>query len=130
MRNMEMPATDFEPPGSETEKTGETDTINNHAFLSAIFGSELTDYRPIVVSFADNPANASSKLWFGWPWAGDPESAAKLPACCNNYFSLAVFRPDESGRYRRLPTARLGARGSAGAGPICFGGPDHSACLD
>lgn len=96
-----MLATDFEPPGSETEKTGETDSIDNYAFLEAIFGNELTDYRPIVVSFAGNPANASNKVWFGRPWTGDPELAAKLPACCNNYFSLAVFRPDESGRYRR-----------------------------
>jgi hypothetical protein len=96
-----MPTTVFESPGGETEKTGETDVIGNAAFLRAVFGENLTDNRPLVVSFEGNPANAPGKVWFGRPWAGGVGLPANLPANANNYFSLAVFRPDESGRYRR-----------------------------
>jgi hypothetical protein len=96
-----MPATDFASSGGETEKTGETDSVDNGAFLRAVFGENLADNRPVVVSFEGNPANAPGKVWFGRPWAGDVEFPANLPASANNYFSLANFRPDESGQYRR-----------------------------
>jgi hypothetical protein len=39
------------------------------------------------------------KAWFGRPWASG--SNLELSAEANNYFSLAVFRPDEAGQYRR-----------------------------
>ena len=41
------------------------------------------------------------KVWFGRPWQGNTEVSTSLPASANNYFSLAVFRPDEAGQYRR-----------------------------
>ena len=44
---------------------------------------------------------APMKCWFGRPWQGKPEVSTSLPASANNYFSLATFRPDEAGQYRR-----------------------------
>ncbi|NOR66696.1 MAG: hypothetical protein GQ528_04995, partial [Woeseiaceae bacterium] len=41
------------------------------------------------------------KVWFGRPWQGSSDLTTDLPADVNNYFSLAVFRPDEAGKYRR-----------------------------
>ena len=40
----------------------------------------------------------------GWEGHGTAQSevATNLPASANNYFSLAVFRPDEAGQFRRL----------------------------
>ena len=51
-------------------------------------------------SRATRPAYRA-KVWFGRPWQGSTEHSASLPASANNYFSLAVFRPDEAGQYRR-----------------------------
>ena len=64
-----------------------------------VFGDELADARPVVVSFDGNPASVPGKVWFGRPWQGKPEVSICLPASANNYFSLAVFRPDEAGQY-------------------------------
>lgn len=85
----------------ETDKTGETDLVSNGEFLRAVFGDDLADVRPVVVSFAGNPTNAPGKVWFGSPWLGSTDMAANLPGDANNYFSLAVFKPDEAGQYRR-----------------------------
>ena len=85
----------------ETDKTGETDLVGNGEFLLAVFGDELADARPVVVSFDGNPASVPAKVWFGRPWQGTPEVSTSLPASANNYFSLAVFRPDEAGQFRR-----------------------------
>ena len=76
-------------------------SVGNGEFLLAVFGDELADARPVVVSFDGNPASVPGKVWFGRPWQGTPEVSASLPASANNYFSLAVFRPDEAGQYRR-----------------------------
>lgn len=89
----------FEP--ATTEETGETDAIGNADFLSAVFGDDLGDLHPIVVSFAGDPSLVPSKAWFGRPWLADANGAQSLPPGTNNYFSLAVFRPDELGQYRR-----------------------------
>lgn len=85
----------------ETDKTGETDLVSNGEFLRAVFGDDLADLRPVVVSFAGNPTNAPGKVWFGSPWLGSADMTANLPGDANNYFSLAVFKPDEAGQYRR-----------------------------
>ena len=97
---MNAPATIFLSDAVETDKTGETYLGSNEEFLSAVFG-ELSDARPIVVSFEGNPANVSSKVWFGRPWQGKVDSSDLLPAGANNYFSLALFKPDEEGQFRR-----------------------------
>ena len=89
------------PDPAETDITGETDLVGNGEFLLAVFGGELADARPVVVSFEGNPARAPAKVWFGRPWQGTPEVSASLPTSANNYFSLAVFRPDEAGQFRR-----------------------------
>lgn len=86
---------------AETGETGETDLVDNDDFLLAVFGDELADARPVVVSFEGNPASVPAKAWSGWPWQGTPELSAGLPDNANNYFSLAVFRPDEAGHFRR-----------------------------
>ena len=89
------------PDPAETGITGETDLVGNGEFLLAVFGGELADVRPVVVSFEGNPARTPAKVWYGRPWQGTPEVSASLPTSANNYFSLAVFRPDEAGQFRR-----------------------------
>lgn len=88
--------------GVETDETGETDLVDNGEFLRAVFADDLADARPLVVSFTGSPASAPAKVWFGRPWEGEPEVSPRLPASANNYFSLAAFRPDEAGQFRRL----------------------------
>ena len=98
---MTMTATVLPPDAVETDITGETDLVGNGEFLLAVFGDELADARPAVVSFEGNPGNVAAKMWFGRPWHSTPDTAVTLPASANNYFSLAVFRPDEAGHFRR-----------------------------
>ncbi len=82
---------------SETDKTDETDCLGNWKFLEAVFGAKKSETSPIVVSFDGNPQTVPKKSWFGTPWKPD---VPHISAANNNYFSLAVFRPDETGRYR------------------------------
>ena len=90
------------PPGpKETDRTDETYFVGNGEFLRAVFGGELADTRPLLVSFTGNPTNVSSKVWFGRPWPDSFDITNELTPKANNYFSLAVFKPDEAGRYRR-----------------------------
>lgn len=98
---MNAPETVFPPSPMETDKTGETDLVSNGEFLRAVFGDDLADLRPVVVSFTGNPSSMPSKVWFGSPWLGSPDMTANMPGDANNYFSLAVFKPDEAGQYRR-----------------------------
>jgi len=97
---MNAPVTVSLPEAVETGITGITDLVGNGEFLLAVFG-EIGDARPVVVSFEGNPARVPARVWFGRPWQGTPEESASLPASANNYFSLAVFRPDEAGQVRR-----------------------------
>lgn len=85
----------------ETDKTGRTDLVSNGEFLRTVFGDNLADVRPVVVSFAGNPMSVPGKVWFGSPWQGNTDFSVNLPNNANNYFSLAVFKPDEAGNYRR-----------------------------
>ena len=109
---MKAPMTHSPPDAMKTEITDTTDElvmdapditidVSNSEFLLAVFGSDLADARPVVVGFDGNPATAPGKAWFGKPWMGDSDLTSTLPASANNYFSLAVFRPDEAGQYRR-----------------------------
>ena len=93
------------PDAMETDTIDETYAVSNGEFLLAVFGepmsAALADARPVVVSFGGNPASAAPKAWFGRPWLGAADMSTTLPADANNYFSLAAFRPDEAGHYRR-----------------------------
>lgn len=91
-------ANDFSKGGGETRGTEETDLCTNEDFLRTISGQPSNSARPIVVSFEGHPGQVGAPAWFGSPWSdGNPAGAAEA----NTYFSLAMFRPDESGRYRR-----------------------------
>jgi len=95
---MDEPVTDSPFSRTETRDAGETDSPSNRAFLRTLFGEGSSAHRPVVVSFTGNPAEVPKSAWFGQVWAGcEPGS----PMGANNYFSLAVFRPDDAGRYRR-----------------------------
>ena len=85
----------------ETGKTDRTYVVANSEFLFAVFGDDLADERPVVVTFEGNPASVPGKAWSGIPWHSESGLVPGLPANANNYFSLAVFRPDEAGRFRR-----------------------------
>ena len=98
---MTVPRTVLPPDPVETDTTGETDLVRNGEFLLATFGDELPEARPVVVSFEGNPVSVAPKVWYGRPWQGSPDTVVSLPASANNYFSLAVFRPDEAGQFRR-----------------------------
>lgn len=93
-----MPMTNFTSAMAETDKTDKTDTTTNNDFLAAIFGDDPGDIRPVIVSFAGNPQKVTKTAWYGNGW--NPDSRTPPPEH-NNYFSLASFRPDESGQYRR-----------------------------
>lgn len=82
---------------SETDKTDKTDFPDNWEFLAGIFGTAASDARPVVVSFAGDPLHVPKKSWNCHAWNEDDA----LPADKNNYFTLAAFRPDDAGRYRR-----------------------------
>ncbi|MBU1716517.1 MAG: RepB family DNA primase [Proteobacteria bacterium] len=94
---MNAPLTVFPPSLAETYKTDETYLVENGEFLRVVFGQNLANALPVVVSFSGNPAKVTGKSWTGQPW----QDKNDLPAASNNYFSLAVFRSDEAGRYRR-----------------------------
>ena len=98
---MDMPLTDFDFVPAETDKSDKTDCVSNQSFLSAIFGDWQSDMKPLLVSFAGNPAKATNNAWFGRPWPGLAGKDLGLSPNSNNYFSLAVFCPDEAGNYRR-----------------------------
>jgi hypothetical protein len=84
---------------NKTEETGETATPSNSDFLSAIFCSSSTDSRPMIISFSGHPNKVAKASWYGRPWLGQDDG---LGHDSNNYFSLATFRADESGQYRRI----------------------------
>ena len=98
---MNAPETHFPASPVETDITDKTDIVDNGEFLIAAFGNDLTDALPVVVSFAGHPSSVSASAWTGTVWQGGPGGFPPLPSEANNYFSLAAFRPDEAGRYRR-----------------------------
>jgi len=88
----------FSQASPETDKTDKTYSPSNLEFLEGIFGTEKSDACPILVSFNGNPAAIPKSAWYGKPWIPD---TPQVSATHNNYFSLAMFRSDETGRYRR-----------------------------
>lgn len=94
---MNAPSTLFANDPEETGKTDKTDIVSNNDFLQAIFGSLSADVCPVLVRFVGNPQEVPRSSWGGFPWHG----MIAPPSDHNNYFSLAVFRPDEAGKYRR-----------------------------
>lgn len=101
---MDADATVLPPKCLETEKTNKTDLVSNDEFLQTVFGANPLDARPVVVSFDGDPASAPSKRWFGVSWQSISGAPTRLPSSANNYFSLAVFLPDEGGHFRRQKT--------------------------
>ncbi len=101
MEVMNAPVTVSAHDAVETDITDETYSVGNGEFLLALFGDELADVRPVMVSFDGNPVSVPARVWFGWPWQGETDLSTSLSANANNYFSLAVFKPDEAGRFRR-----------------------------
>ena len=96
---MNMPSNLSLDVGPETHETKETDLCSNHDFLRALFGGRgLGEAHPVLVSLKGNPTKAPESAWFGRPWAGEAEPGQEE---INSYFSLAVFKPDEAGHYRR-----------------------------
>ena len=89
------------PDATETGTTDETRNIGNDEFLRVVFGANLGDALPVVVSFEGDPHHVPKKRWGGLPWCNKSGAYPSLPAHANNYFSLAAFRPDKDGRYRR-----------------------------
>jgi hypothetical protein len=98
---MNPPTTVSQCESNGTFETGETELVDNEQFLLEVFGDGLTDSRPILISFEGNPSTVDGKLWYGIPWGSPSGSSTPLSDKANNYFSLATFRPDEAGRYRR-----------------------------
>lgn len=90
----------FEVAANQTDKSDKTDfsTISNADFIAGIFGEIVGAERPVVVSFAGNPAKVGKNAWVGMPWI-----AGKTPLidAQNHYISFASFRQDESGKFRR-----------------------------
>ena len=86
----------------ETDKTNKTNSVGNNEFLLMVFGDDLINARPVVVNFEGNPLKVPRKEWMGRPWQGTSKKAVSLLPGTNNYFSLAVFRPDDAGKFRRL----------------------------
>ena len=80
--------------------TDETPNVGNGEFLLAVFGANLADARPLVVSFEGNPGSGPKKRWCGLPWQSESGIFPRLPPTANNYFSLATFRPDGAGQFR------------------------------
>lgn len=84
----------------ETDETGQAVAVGNHQFLAALFGAELTDVRAFTASLTGDPGKAAHKDRTGIPYASCVDSSL-LAIDANNYFSLAVFRPNGAGRYLR-----------------------------
>ena len=98
---MDLTPTDWPDAAVETGTTGETDSICNANFLRALFGAVVAESRPLLVSFEGHPAKVPAAAWSGQAWAGGPRDGTDLAAAHNNYFSLATFRPDDAGQFRR-----------------------------
>ena len=59
---------------------GETRNVGNGEFLLAVFGDDLADARPLVVSFEGNPGSGPKKRWFGLPWRERIRDISELAA--------------------------------------------------
>jgi hypothetical protein len=94
-----MELTNISMPPSQTDKSDKTDLIRNADFIRAIFGDCSKNGLPILVSFKGNPADVPKHKWYGQPWINS--ASVVSPSDANNYFSLASFKPDDAGKYKR-----------------------------
>lgn len=72
--------------------------VTNEEFLEGIFGNIEGDQRPLLCAFTGHPGKGSSGKWVASPWLPGKTS---FDAMANNYFTLATFKPDSEGKYRR-----------------------------
>lgn len=85
-----------------TDETDGTDVVSNDGFLRQVFAVDAAARCcPIVVSFTGDPSTAPPSAWRGGAWVADRDPGIELNNAGNNYFSLGVFEPDDSGRHRR-----------------------------
>ncbi|MFO1352593.1 MAG: hypothetical protein U1F68_18750 [Gammaproteobacteria bacterium] len=92
---MDTPTIDCPLGLAGTNKTGETDAVSNDDFLCTAFGDVVDNTRPMAVSFTANSVTMPQSAWFGCLWL----YYDTIPRCdATNYFSLAMFRPDEASR--------------------------------
>jgi len=98
---MKTPETVFRSDPEKTDKTAITYFRGNQDFLRTVFAGDHGVAKPVVVSFKGNPETVPEKSWFGKPWQDNTDLTTFLPSDANNYFSLAVFKADAEGNYRR-----------------------------
>ena len=98
--NNEIKLPTHTPAEHKTDKSDKTEPviISNVDFMLGVFGEIIGTERPVVASFAGNPATASNSSWFAHPWLTNKNS---LAISHNNYTSFATFKPDTEGKYRR-----------------------------
>lgn len=92
--------TNFNSSQFKSDKSDKTVKVSNDDFLNAIFSDNLSNNRPILVSFKGNPTTVPKQKWYGRAWNSD--LAIAFPDDANNYFSLACFKPNDIGEYRRI----------------------------
>jgi len=92
----------------ETVTSDKTEVVDNDSFLRAIFGEASKNVHPLLVSFKGDPTKVSKGKWYARPWIDD-NSVLTDPEN-NNYFSLGIFRPNETGEYRRKKANFCGLR--------------------
>lgn len=76
-------------------------TVSTGMFLHKIFGNDLGEARPFLVSFPGNPNSVGGSAWHGQAWAKEAGADVGLPATHNNFFSLASFMPAAGGAFNR-----------------------------
>lgn len=82
--------------------------VSNTDFLRTIFAAAPETHRPFVVNFAGNPHDAPHRAWAGRAF-NDAEQLAN-PAH-NHYFTLAVYKPELNGSYKRQKRSCAGLYG-------------------
>ena len=76
------------PVARDTGATDETCNVGNGEFLLAVFGANLADAGPLVVSFEGNPGSGPEKRWFGLPWQKRIRDISELAA-----YRQQLFQP-------------------------------------
>jgi len=87
------------------DERGETDLIDksgpnvsNDDFLKAIFGNVDGNQRPLLCGFKGHPGQVSAGKWNASPWL---PGETPFDDQANNFSTLATFKLDSKGRYRR-----------------------------
>lgn len=85
----------------KTKETDKTPLISNEDFLQVVFSNNSSNALPLLVNFEGSPTSAPSKAWSGHPWMNNTAGHMSSTLKTNNYFSLAVFFPDDLGLFWR-----------------------------